>query len=340
LLIAAGLGLWGVLGDSLLGNIAGLFGADSATPTPESGVLIEPTGTAEEMESMAPADVTPTPNPDAAPTEEPDAILTDEGLVQLGIPMVFVPGGSFEMGADAQAHRVTLSPYYIDRFEVTNAAYAACVDDGGCTEPQSLENYAGDLYYGAPAFLEHPVINVTWEQANTYCEWRGARLPTEAEWEMAARVNPDTGVQTVYPWGSEWDPSRLNYCDASCVLAANVDPGYNDTWPQTARVGSFPTGASGVGAQDMAGNVSEWVFDWYAPNYYLTSPEQDPLGPETGEDRVIRGGAWGVSNPELFLSTARTHFDPTTSGAGTGFRCSAYAADIEGLPLDESQEDT
>jgi len=123
-------------------------------------------------------------------------------------------------------------------------------------------------------------------------------------------------------------------------LAANADPAYNDTWPQTARVGSFASGTSGVGAMDLAGNVSEWVADWFAADYYLVSPEQDPPGPETGQDRVIRGGAWGVSNPELFLSTARTHFDPTTNGPGTGFRCAVSAADIEGLPPDESQEDT
>lgn len=336
LLIAAGIGLWGVLGPSLGESLAGLFGG-RATPTPPSGVLLEPTII---VQTESPNRPTVTPRPQPSPTPEPPAVLTAEGILQKDIPMVYVPGGSFEMGSGAQAHRVTLSPYYFDTYEITNEAYARCVDDGGCTPPESDENYAGDVYYGAPAFLQHPVINVTWDQANAYCQWRGARLPTEAEWEMAARVNPETGVETVYPWGSQWDPTRLNYCDASCVLAANADPAYNDTWPQTARVGSFGNGASGVGAMDLAGNVSEWVADWFAADYYLISPEQDPQGPETGQDRVIRGGAWGISNPDLFLSTARTHFDPTTSGPGTGFRCAVSASEIEGLPTDESQEDT
>lgn len=338
LLIAAGIGLWGVLGPSIGTSLAGLFG-DRATPTPPFGVLLEPT-TVTETESPARPTKTPVTPPSPTPEAEPPVVLTDDGILLEDIPMVYVPGGSFEMGAGAQTHRVTLSPYYIDTYEVTNQAYARCVEEGSCTEPQSLENYAGDTYYGAPAFLEHPVINVTWDQANTYCQWRSARLPTEAEWEMAARVNPDTGVETVYPWGSQWDPSRLNYCDASCVLAANADPAYNDTWPQTARVGSFPGGASGIGAMDLSGNVSEWVADWFAADYYLISPEQDPTGPDTGPDKVIRGGAWGVSNPDLFLSTARTHFDPTSSGPGTGFRCAVSAAEIEGLPANESQEDT
>jgi formylglycine-generating enzyme required for sulfatase activity len=249
--------------------------------------------------------------------------------MQAGVQMVYVPGGTFAMGSqfapeEGPIHDVTLSPYYIDQYEVTNAQWAACVLAGGCTEPAVTTAYDGSPYYGETAFDNYPVINVTWYEADTYCRWRGVRLPTEAEWEMAARWNPVTGAVTVYPWGDEWDPLRLNYCDASCLLTANADPSTDDGWPQAAPVGSFPAGASPVGALDMAGNVAEWVADWYGAGYYAISPAENPTGPASGTLRVVRGGAWGVGR-DLLRSTVRSRFSPDLFAAGLGLRCAVSA---------------
>lgn len=143
---------------------------------------------------------------------------------------------------------------------------------------------------------------------------------------MAARWDPDSGEATFYPWGDEWDADRLNHCDSSCPLddgVAEADDGY----PETAPVGSFPDGASPVGALDMAGNVAEWVADWYNED---ADPDEttDPTGPATGDRRVVRGGAWGVSAPELFSMTSRVAFGPDAQGPGVGFRCAIDAEDI------------
>jgi formylglycine-generating enzyme required for sulfatase activity len=242
--------------------------------------------------------------------------------------MVFVPGGTFTMGSESQAHPVTLDAYYIDRYEVTNALWAACVEAGGCDLPAVTADYAGEPYYDNEDRAGYPVVNVTWFQAEAYCAWRGARLPTEAEWEMAARWDPDLDTVTLYPWGNTWVPSNLNYCDTSCLLS-NADSSYNDGWPQTAPIGSFLAGVSPVGAYDMAGNVSEWVLDWYDASYYAVSPSENPTGPALGTQRVIRGGAWGVSNPLLLRSDSRYRYEPEGSGPGTGFRCAISIPESE-----------
>jgi formylglycine-generating enzyme required for sulfatase activity len=200
---------------------------------------------------------------------------------------ILIPAGSFQMGCDSSnpaescnsweqpLHTVTLSTYTIDKYEVTNARYQACVTAGGCTVPGSVDSSKRSPYYGTSTYADYPVLNVDWFQANAFCAWAGKRLPTEAEWEKAARGSSDTRK---YPWGnSAPDCTKTNY--DSCV-------------GDTSRVGSYPSGASPYGVMDMAGNVDEWVQDWYDSSYYSVSPSNNPQGPETGTYRVLRGGSW------------------------------------------------
>ncbi len=267
------------------------------------------------------------------PTPEAETAQPDGAALMLGgVEMVFVPGGSFLMGDESRensqpVHEVVLDAFYIDRTEVTNAQWRACVDAGVCSPPADTRAYDGTPYYDDPAFDNYPVIYVSWAAANTYCRWRGARLPTEAEWEMTARWDPRTGRVTRYPWGDEWDPERANACDASCPLPESADPTTDDGWPQTAPVGSFPAGASPLGALDMAGNVAEWVADWYGAAYYSVSPTENPTGPESGTTRVVRGGAWGVSAAGV-QSALRSRFEPGLTAPGIGLRCAASAEDV------------
>jgi formylglycine-generating enzyme required for sulfatase activity len=223
---------------------------------------------------------------------------------------ILIPAGSFQMGCDSSnpaescwgheqpLHTVTLDAYYIDRYEVTNARYKACVDAGGCTAPGDVNSRTRSPYYGTGTYADYPVINVNWSQANAFCAWEGKRLPTEAEWEKAARGGSDTRA---YPWGNEFDGSKLNYCDANCEFDWK-DAAYNNGYADTAPVGSYPAGASPYGVMDMAGNVFEWVNDWYGEDYYSQSPSANPQGPETGDYRVLRGGAWNFS--DLYVRSA------------------------------------
>ena len=310
------------------GGLVNMTPRSSPTPSPTMtttvGALIEPTAAPPLSETPAVRVTLLPPSPTDTPTPS-----VGSSIVQAGVRMIYVPGGTFAMGSrfapeEGPIHDVTLSPYYIDQYEVTNAQWLACVSAGGCADPDVTTAYDGTPYYGVAAFDNYPVVNVTWYEADAYCQWRGARLPTEAEWEMAARWNPATGAVTIYPWGDDWDPLRLNFCDASCPLTANADSSADDGWPQVAPVGSFPDGASPVGALDMAGNVAEWVADWYSAGYYAASPAENPTGPASGTLRVVRGGAWGVGR-DLLRSTARSRFSPDLFGAGLGLRCAVSA---------------
>ena len=204
--------------------------------------------------------------------------------------MVEVPAGIFEMGCDpehnagedcsgdATLHQVTLDAYWIDKYEVTNASYARCVAAGGCTPPYKNSSATRSAYYGNQSFASYPVIYVDWNQANAYCTWVGKRLPTEAEWEKAAR-GPVFPYR--YPWGDEAPDCRM----------ANFG-GTKGCVGDTSAVGSYPDGASPYGALDMLGNVWEWVADWWQGGYYAYASTKNPLGPVTGGYKVFRGADW------------------------------------------------
>jgi eukaryotic-like serine/threonine-protein kinase len=247
-----------------------------------------------------------------------------------GVKIVLVPAGEFTMGNTADEaliecqknhtncqrswfveeeppHQVYLTSYYIDKYEVTNVLYKACVDAGVCDPPKHTNSNSHPDYYKNPEFSNYPVIYVDWYQAKTYCEtWRGARLPTEAEWEKAAR-----GIDgRTYPWGEGIDCSKANYFD-----------GNNFCVGDTAPVGSYESGKS-YDVYDMAGNVFEWVNDWYSATYYQVSPSSNPLGPESGQYRVARGGAWNRWDM-MVRSTGRSWADPSLDciNCPFGFRC-------------------
>jgi formylglycine-generating enzyme required for sulfatase activity len=249
----------------------------------------------------------------------------------LDSPMVLIPAGPFIMGNAADdlpealpRHQVTLSAYSIDAHEVTNAEYRACESAGACTAPSSLSSSTRPSYHTNPAFDTYPVINVTWAQASTYCVWAGKRLPTEAEWEKAARggcevVAPSScGPEDVrtYPWGE---------APASCTLA-NYQPfpaPYCVTGGDTDAVGSRPGGDSPYGVHDMAGNVAEWVADWYNSNTYsrCSGTCTDPPGAPVGTERVIRGGSWGEAAGFLLRVGVRSLGTPARQFDKVGFRC-------------------
>ncbi|MBN1963128.1 MAG: SUMF1/EgtB/PvdO family nonheme iron enzyme, partial [Anaerolineae bacterium] len=201
------------------------------------------------------------------------------------------------------------SPFWIDVYEVTNALYEACVDAGVCLSADACASDACNTPAFSREFFDEPdqpVIAVNWFMANAYCQWREARLPTEAEWEYAAR-GPD-GLE--YPWGNEWNGDNLVF--------------WLNTNRQTANVSSRPGGVSWIGAYDLSGNVSEWVADWY--DIYSSEHQTNPTGPQQGTDRVLRGGSYF----EVNVATRGTYRHPASPNLGfitIGFRCARSLAD-------------
>jgi len=260
--------------------------------------------------------------------------------------MVPVPDGNFMMGASPEEqeavlrfgfpaawenmpplvessgprHEVYLDGFYIDTYEVTNTQYEAFTEMTGHRQP-------GNRQYDNHNRSNQPVVGVSWHDARAFCEWTGKRLPTEAEWEKAAR-GPE-GL--AYPWGDRWDPNRLWSIDGildrpldsfEAWSRAQQDLALMASVARPAQVGSHPDGASPYGAMDMAGNVWEWVADWFGPSYYSESPQRNPKGPEIGEFRVLRGGAWDV--PRVVTQTwfRENVFRPEhRESLVTGFRC-------------------
>ena len=226
--------------------------------------------------------------------------------------MVEVQGGMFEMGSNLSAdempiRQVQVDAFWMDEAEVTVEAYSVCVDGGACTEPVS----GGSCNWMVAGREDHPVNCVTWFQAEDFCTWVGEgtkRLPTEAEWEKAAR-----GTDAwEYPWGDSPVPS----CTHVVMDEGGFGCGMGSTWP----VGSKPMGDSPYGVHDMAGNVGEWVADWYMESYDAMEIG-NPMGPAMGSRRVLRGGSLGNYDPLNFRTTSRVNFYPTGNASSVGFRC-------------------
>ncbi len=210
---------------------------------------------------------------------------------------VKVPPGWFIMGSEEfdnekPQRRVYLDEFYIDKYPVTNAEFRRF----GKPEYDAGEKFNSD---------RQPVVGVTWYQAREYCRSVGRRLPTEAEWEKAAR-----GVDgRTYPWGTgEWDPNRVIWGETSGGKSHPVDRTYN-------------THESPYGAVDMSGNVWQWVQDWFGADYYRNAPERNPRGPASGKYRVVRGGSWAGVNPSVFRAADRGWFHPDDAYFYLGFRC-------------------
>ena len=218
-----------------------------------------------------------------------------------GNTYVWVPPGEFMMGSEAgyggaqrPVHLVRITRgFWIGKYEVTNARYRSYCQATGRTFPPNSYQVAN-----------HPVVYASWEDALAYCRHYGMTLPTEAQWEYAAR-GPDSRR---YPWGDEWDPARC------CHYGRRGRGGWS------CPVGSFPGGASWCGARDMAGNVYEWCLDFYDEDYYRASPTDDPAGPETGSERAVRGGAW-MSDPYQCRPAVRSGDVPERTISYDGFRC-------------------
>jgi serine/threonine-protein kinase len=318
----------------LLGwGLSALAGDGAVTST----AVAEVTDTPVTAEPVVEAPTSTPPEPETLAAGDPRTRETD------GMTMVYVPAGEFEMGStegdddEEPVHTVALDAFWLDQTEVSVAQFRQFVNatnhETTAEERGNSWVYTGDGWEqvegvdwahpqgpGSRAEDDHPVVHVSWHDAEAYCAWAGGRLPTEAEWEYAAR-GPESWI---YPWGNVFDGTRLNYCDQNCALDRadeNVDDGYEFTAP----VGSYPDGASWIGALDLLGNVSEWVADWYGEAYYAQSPRENPTGPTSGDTRVLRGGSWG--NNEWYVRGAvRYGGDPAASNVVNGFRCVAVAA--------------
>ncbi len=222
--------------------------------------------------------------------------------------MVYIPEGEFTMGgnyrdAEKPVHKVYLSAFYIDKYEVAVDEYAACIKAGVCKRPGTGKN----CNFGESGRENHPINCVTWYDAYTYCRWAGKRLPTEAEWEKAARGTDGRE----YPWGD---------AKATCSYAVMNDGGAGCRMDRTWPVGSKPKGASPYGVMDMAGNVWEWGMDWYDKDYYSRSPDRNPKGSDSGRYRVLRGGAWNHP-PFRQRASDRSGYFPNKYFNFVGFRC-------------------
>jgi formylglycine-generating enzyme required for sulfatase activity len=244
-------------------------------------------------------------------TSSPDSLKPDESVGEAfqtdprEIPMALVPAGEFTMGSTLKAdekpvHRVSLDAFYMDKYHVTVGQYAKYLEATGAEAPPEWD------IMNQPRHQKRPVVNVSWWDAATYCKWAGKRLPTEAEWEKAARGTDGR----LYPWGNE-PPTRLhaNFGKKEWAYHMALVP-----------VGMFEMGKSPYGIYDMAGNAWEWVNDWYDHDYYKKSPMKNPQGPATGKSKVVRGGNW-LYVQEFLRSSFRFNADPSGRQFGYGFRC-------------------
>jgi len=293
------------------------------------------------LESTSTSQLVETKTPLPSETSAPPTPVLDIGSTRTGIDgmtLLYVPAGDFTMGTKAEdalaqclktttdcqlsqftdedpPHQIFLNTYWIDQTEVTNAMYAKCVQSDYCQPPESNESYTRDSYYGNSEFDNYPVIQVDWNKAKAYCDWAGRRLPTEAEWEKAARGEDGN----IYPWGSEFDGTRVNFCDKNCPYTWAINT-FDDGFADTSPVDNYPKGASPYGVFDMAGNVWEWTSDWYD-----TYPGGDPNArSQYGQKyRVFRGGSWGYYD-SIVRSAYRGRGTPDLATNFIGFRCATY----------------
>ncbi len=239
--------------------------------------------------------------------------------------MVTIAEGSFIRGSGSETGRaderprrtIYLNAFMIDKYEVTNARYLTFIAATGHKEPFNV--YGAGSLFETKGIENIPVVQVTWHDAADYCQWAGKRLPTEAEWEKAARGTDGRP----YPWGDGTpSPRHVNF-DRDWVAMGTLLP-----------VGSLPDGASPYGVHDMSGNAREWVQDWYAKDYYRIAPDRNPKGPETGLLKVIRGGSWHSFEPDV-RAAARGKGGFALKTHGTGFRC---ARDVSAAPARTKSE--
>jgi formylglycine-generating enzyme required for sulfatase activity len=293
----------------------------AAVPEPASRPVSTPTS-APPSPVPSPTETALPPTAEPTPTLETIRISPTDGMTQIRIP-----AGTFTMGGldvhrkndELPPHEVYLDAYWMDQVEVTNGMYALCVQSGACRPPAKTSSDNRADYFGSPEFRDFPVVHVTWFDADAYCQWAGRRLPTEAEWERAARGDDLRN----FPWGDEL-PNQYN------ANALNI---VGDTM----RVGSYAEGASPFGILDLAGNVWEWAADRYRPDYYARSPRENPAGPAAEEVfnnlRVMRGGSFQDDGVFLRVSN-RNALEGPNAGAPTddparygrssekvGFRC-------------------
>jgi formylglycine-generating enzyme required for sulfatase activity len=270
--------------------------ASTSAPATEEESTPEVTEAA--SEAVPPTDIPATP----------ESSLPEE-ITEKNVPMRLIPAGEFTMGNDEgevesrPASQIFVDTFYIDKFEVTNEMYDACVSEGKCRAPRQLGSSTRTSYYRIPNFANYPVLYVSWEMARAYCDWRGARLPTEAEWEKAARGVEDARP---YPWGFTFDCAYANY--PGCV-------------GDTAAVLQYDKGQSPYGVYGMVGNVWEWTSS--LSSFYPYNPEDGRENPGASGKRIVRGGSWSPfgGTGELIRLDTRFAVDPVYYGAYIGIRC-------------------
>jgi formylglycine-generating enzyme required for sulfatase activity len=302
ILMVAALGAFGI--NSLIRNSGG---EEAPSPTPMMTYTAVPPSTSTSAPTQAnPTDTATTVPPTPVPTLGIGSARTSP---KDGMTLLYIPAGEFTMGSDNNqvadqmpAHKVYLDAFWIDQTEVTNKMYSLCVEASICKEPTNKTSAKNINYYGNTAFNNYPVIYVDWNMAETYCAWVDRRLPSEAEWEKAARG--DDG--RIYPWGNDAPDSNLL--------------NYNNIVGDTSSVKSYETGKSQYGVYDMSGNVWEWVNDWYSETYYSISEQSNPVGPVSGQARVHRGGSFYDTNNFIY-SSRRDKGDPGFVSFNLGFRC-------------------
>lgn len=247
-----------------------------------------------------------TPSPPAAARQGDVWISSRDGA-----PMVFVPAGKFLMGSndpraradERPAHKVYLDAFWIDKYEVTNERFRRFAQATKYVTQDERSDWMSWRTFAQPSQENNPVRWINFPDAVAYARWAGKQLPTEAQWEKAARGTDGRP----YPWGVKWDGSRLNLADCFCVVT---------------RVGTYPAGMSPYGALDMLGNVREWCRDWYDPRYYERSPRRNPPGPPAGTSKVCRGGSWDMRDGSIgYRVSARQAVRPNGGDDLTGFRC-------------------